>query len=239
MTPCKFFAQGLCRNGDSCNFIHERSTSTQNHFGPVVSAFPAIERLNINPAAATHLNGGTKSTRICTFFLQGSCNKGDRCSYVHPPAIVPPQQAHPDTISLDPYLGQQDESSPQAPSDSRARVPCKFLSRPGGCQNGSCPYLHTVEGHEVEKSSSQDFEVNEDEASNYSHDLCVEVSIEVMNRTKSVTTILLEIFQAHQSTSTNLATFSKSPSRQTSPLHALQALRREQLLKQSSISFVT
>lgn len=170
MTTCKFFAQGFCRNGDSCDYIHELHASTQNHFGSVASAFPAIERLNINPAAATHLDGGAKTTRICRFFLQGLCNKGDKCWYVHPPAIVPPQQVHPNTISLDPYLGQ-DESSPQAPPDSRARIPCKFLSRPGGCQNGSCPYLHAV-GHEVEKSSSQEFEVNEDEASSYFSDLC-------------------------------------------------------------------
>ena len=170
--PCKFFAQGFCRNGDSCKFIHEQKIRTQNHFEPVASAFPAIERLNTNPAAATHLNGGTKSTRTCMFFLKGSCNRGDKCWYVHPLAIPPPQHIHTDAISLDPYLGQQDESSPQASSDSRARVPCKYLSRTGGCQKNSCPYLHAVDGHEVEKSSSQDFELNEDEASSYFSDLC-------------------------------------------------------------------
>ena len=189
--PCKFFAQGFCRNGDSCNFIHKRNTSTQNHFGPVASAFPAI---------------------------------------------MPPQQVHLDAISRDPYLGQQDESS-QAPSDSRARVPCKFLSRLGGCQNGSCPYLHAVDDHKVEKISRQYFEVNEDEASSHFPDLS-EVGIDAMNRTKSVTTILLGISQEHQSTSMNSATFSKSPSLQTSLLHALPALRQEPLLKQSSISSV-
>ena len=160
MTPCKFFAQGFCRNGDSCDFIHERNTCTQNHFEPV------------NPAAATHFNGRAKSTRICTFFMQGLCDKSDKCWYVHPPAIVPPQQVHPDAIYLDPHLGQQDESSPQAPSDSRARVLYKFLSLPGGCQNGSCLYLYAVDGHEVEKSSSQGFGLNEDEASSYFSDLC-------------------------------------------------------------------
>ncbi|KAF2176024.1 hypothetical protein K469DRAFT_682817 [Zopfia rhizophila CBS 207.26] len=131
---------------------------------PVASAFPAIESLNINPAAATHLNGGAKSTRICTFFMQGSCNKGDTCWYVPPPAIVPPQRVHPDATSLDPYLGQQDASSPQPPSDSRARVLCKFLSRPGGCQNGSCPYLNAVNGHEVGRGGSRDFEALRQEA---------------------------------------------------------------------------
>ena len=77
--PCKFFAQGFCRNGDSCEFIHEQKIRTQNHFEPVASAFPAIVRLNINPAAATHLNEGANSAQICTFFLKGSCSKSDKC----------------------------------------------------------------------------------------------------------------------------------------------------------------
>lgn len=168
MTPCKFFAQGFCRNGDYCDFTHEQNTSTQNYLGPVASSFPAIERLHINPGAATHLNREPKSTQICAFFIQGSCNRGDKCWYIHPPPIVP---IHPDAISLRPPLSQQDESSPQAPSDSRASVPCKFLSRPGGCQKGSCPYLHAVDDNRVENSSSQDFEIDEDDASSYFYDL--------------------------------------------------------------------
>lgn len=170
--PCKFFAQGFCRNGDSCGFIHEQNILAKNHFEPVVSALPAIERLNINPAASIHLDGEVDSAQICTFFLKGSCNKSDKCKYVHPPFILSPQQVHTDTISLDRYLGQQDESSPHALSDSRARIPCKYLSRPGGCQNSSCQYLHSVDGHEVERSNPQAFESNEDEVSNYFSDLC-------------------------------------------------------------------
>ena len=122
MIPCRFFAQGFCRNEDSCDFVHERNTTSVPSIQPsgtVASTFPAIERLNINSAAAIHPN---------------------------------------DTISLG-------ESSHQVPLDSRARVPCKYLSRPGGCQKASCPYLHTANGHEEDKSSSQDFEENEDEAS--------------------------------------------------------------------------
>jgi hypothetical protein len=191
MTLCKFFAHGSCRNGTSCNFIHERNTNTHNHFLPVALVIPAIERLAINPYK--------------TF--------------------------------LDPYLGQQDEGPPQAPSDSRARVLCKFLSRPGGCQRSSCLFFHSRDGHEVEEISSQGFELNEDVASSHFTDY-EEFSINTINRTKSVTTILLGVFRGHQYTSTNSATLSESPSPQTTLLHVLQALRQEPLLKQSSISFV-
>ena len=164
-TPCRFFAQGLCRNGDSCYFIHEPNVSPQSHFEHAVSAFPAVERPYINLAVANHLNGRAKSNTICRFFMQGSCNKSDKCLFIHPSAILPPQQALPDAISPGPRLGQLSENSPEAPSDSRARVPCKFLSRPSGCQNSSCPYLHAIDGHEVEESNSQDLETHEDEVS--------------------------------------------------------------------------
>src|SRR5882757_6511474 len=97
MTACKFFPQGFCRNGDSCGFIHEQHTRTP--------AQPTIERLSINPAVPTLPHKEAKSPRICTFFMQGSCNKGDKCWYVHPPAIVPPQKINPNAISLDSYLG--------------------------------------------------------------------------------------------------------------------------------------
>jgi hypothetical protein len=82
----------------------------------------------------------------CKFFAQGSCWNEGSCHFIH----------------------EEITSSPQAPSDSRAKVPCKFLSRPGGCQNGSCPYLHAVDASKVDMSSNQDFEVKEEEANNSS-----------------------------------------------------------------------
>jgi hypothetical protein len=224
--------QGFCRNGDSCNFIHENK-SLQNRFGPVASAFPATERLDINPAAATHPRGAANSTRICIYFTRGSCKRSDTCQYVHPTPIVPPGHIHPEVSSLDPYRGQQDEGSLQAPSDSRGKVVCKFLSSPGGCRNGSCPYLHAVDSQE---SDNEDLKINEAEVNSYSSRL-VSVLIPLI-RIESMTTILLDIFQEHSSISTSWATFSKSPSRQTSLLRVLQALRQEPPLKQSLILFV-
>jgi len=117
--------------------------------------------------------------------MQGSCNKGDKCRYVHPSPTVPPQQVNPYAILLDTCLSQQHESSPQATPDSRARVTCKFLPSPGGCRNGSCPYLHTLDGQEVEKASNQDFEVIEDEVTEYFSDLCRKNCVDTVHRTEN------------------------------------------------------
>lgn len=146
MTLCKFFAQGFCRNGDSCSFIHESRASTGLHL------MPSTETPNLKPAAVSDCNGESKPAQNCRFFLQGKCSKGKECRYIHPPAILSPQQVCSNAI----FMG-----SPQLPTDSRASVPCRFLSSFGGCQNTSCPYLHVAE-----KSIREDLEANEEEASN-------------------------------------------------------------------------
>jgi hypothetical protein len=85
----------------------------------------------------------------CKFFAQGSCRYEGSCNFIHEGNI----------------------SSPQAPSDSRAKVPCKFVSRSGGCRNDSCPYLHAVESPKVDMSTNQGFEVNEEKVNNSSFHL--------------------------------------------------------------------
>jgi hypothetical protein len=57
---------------------------------------------------------------LCKFFAQGSYRNRGSYNFIHK------------------------GNSPQAPADSRAKIPCKFLPRPGGCQNGSCLYLHAI-----------------------------------------------------------------------------------------------
>lgn len=224
MTLCKFFAQGFCRRGDSCNFIHEPGTSTGQHLAPVTSVLLTTENLNPNPAAVTYRNEEAKPAQNCRFFLQGKCSKGKECRYIHLPAI--PQQVHPDAVFANP---------PQLPPDSRATVPCRFLPRPGGCQNSSCPYLHVADEPTAEKSSSQDLGASGEEAS--SRFLTFGARINLIGRTKSARTTSFGIFQEPQSTSMKSATFSKSPSRLTSHLYASQALCQEPLPKQSSVSF--
>ena len=61
-------------------------------------------------------------------------------------------------IGLDP---NHDGSSTLTTADSRSMAPCKFFSRPGGCRNSSCPFLHAKENDKdnIRKEANR----NEDE----------------------------------------------------------------------------
>ncbi|KAI8956038.1 hypothetical protein F4801DRAFT_527810 [Xylaria longipes] len=73
-TPCIFFQQGRCRNGDTCRFSH---------------ASP--------PASILHPRPDPRSQVLCKFYLEGICKQGTNCPYRHEPsnssasAQVPPQ----------------------------------------------------------------------------------------------------------------------------------------------------
>lgn len=155
MAPCRFFARGVCRNGDSCNYIHELSSRTGRDLASDTPALPNT-KLKLNVTGDPHCNDEAKPAQNCRFFLQGKCNKGKDCRYDHLTAILTSQQVHLDA----PFV-----EFPQSPSDSRATVSCKFLSKSGGCQNNSCSYLYVADAHNAEKSSSQDLEANVEEAS--------------------------------------------------------------------------
>lgn len=87
---CDFFPKGRCRNGDSCEFIHERVTSTQSRVNLVASTSLNIEYLSINPTTATHVSSTVQATpdsrgKIRCRFLSspGGC-RNDPCPYLHP-----------------------------------------------------------------------------------------------------------------------------------------------------------
>jgi hypothetical protein len=164
MKPCKFLAQGYCRNGNSCAFSHEGNPSTQTNFERPGSALPDTQMLNLDPVIATYNDTGIKPSQICRFFLQGSCNYGVKCRNLHSPAVEPHSQVQLDTVSLEAHLGQQVTNSLHRPLDSRARVTCSFFSKPGGCQRSSCPYLHVVRDLDGQPSN-QNSKADEDEAS--------------------------------------------------------------------------
>jgi hypothetical protein len=159
---CTFYAQGICRNGNACTFAHEENRNTQNDLERANPALPDMQTLNLNPLATSWNNGGAKAPQICRFFLQGSCYHGDKCRNVHAPTIKHVSQIQPSTISQDVPLKQQTSNSHPASSDSRAKIPCRFFSHPGGCHKSVCPYLHVIQDG---PQSSQNVEEDEDKAS--------------------------------------------------------------------------
>lgn len=168
--------RGLGRFGNSCTFIHQERTSSHNDLEPAGSIFSTNIGRNINPAAARQSSGGARSSRIRTFLVQGSCNRGGECLYLHPSPTNPSQQVSPGTVSPDSFLRQQYKNSPPVTSDSRTTVPCKCVSRPGGCQKKfSCPYLHPSIDQQAENTGHHDFD-GEDEVTTCFRFMCGMVS---------------------------------------------------------------
>jgi hypothetical protein len=67
--PCAFFAQGRCRKGDDCTFLHAGTSSVQ----VAASHDPKSQRMiPVN-----------YRTVPCGFFAQGRCRKGDDCTFLH------------------------------------------------------------------------------------------------------------------------------------------------------------
>lgn len=156
MKSCKFFAQGACKFGASCNFRHDTSSNEQSFSTNDV----------VSKTAKLYLNGDSSrrqisetNTQECRFFLQGKCSRGDNCPFLHPSASSNPKRL--------PLEATPDNISPIS-SDSRATIPCTFFSRPGGCKNGVCPFLHSAAAQIVDNGCSQALKENTEEVSNRS-----------------------------------------------------------------------
>ncbi|KAI1756079.1 hypothetical protein F4782DRAFT_484714 [Xylaria castorea] len=59
-TPCIFFQQGRCRNGDACRFSHAST-----------------------PASISHPRPDPRSQVPCKFYIEGICKQGTNCPYQH------------------------------------------------------------------------------------------------------------------------------------------------------------
>jgi hypothetical protein len=95
----------------------------------------------------------------CRYFSRGICRNGDECTYLHENTVGAGGHLRSDALSfpaidalsINPYTpvptlspGLPDYSL-NGSSDSRALVLCKFITRPGGCKNGACPYSHNID----------------------------------------------------------------------------------------------
>lgn len=187
MAACRYFAQGTCKYGDSCHFVHEHSSTT----------LPRLEPL--------HIENKATSTSICSFFIKGRCSKGDQCRFSHQTASqdafvkqpIPMAEPRPNILCKflylpggcqnsscpfyhlghsepnqeagpsKPKLSSQTSSSSAMPLDSRVQIPCRFMTHPNGCKNNSCPFLHDKQSSESKDHEDTDNtkDENEDEVS--------------------------------------------------------------------------
>jgi hypothetical protein len=70
---CPFFQSGKCKFGTSCKNLHTRDNNSQ-----VTDQIPNIT----TPPKTTSSLGNAQNSKICGFFLRGTCNK-QNCRFFH------------------------------------------------------------------------------------------------------------------------------------------------------------
>jgi hypothetical protein len=168
---CKYFSIGICKNADSCAYSHEVRPDTNDQIDAGQQAASLdISKLSINSSLVSNHVKGAMATQTCKFFIQGSCSRGEQCWYIHPQGGLPLQRAVSATEHPHHHVDLSSKEISDLKRDSRGQVPCKFLSRPKGCQNNSCPYLHeTVLSASVKTEYGRDHEANDDVSIQYSN----------------------------------------------------------------------
>ncbi|CAE7756810.1 ZFP36 [Symbiodinium pilosum] len=134
---CKFFEEGSCSKGSSCNYAHGQDELRESGQAP-----------------------GFKTVR-CKYYDQGTCKKGDDCSYAHGDGDLTRDklEAAPpiDETQPQPYCRRilrsrvpkrqldgwaDDSEAVKHQKTENQRPPCAFY-RVGRCARGAdCPYSH-------------------------------------------------------------------------------------------------
>ncbi|KAL4485397.1 hypothetical protein ABPG72_008265 [Tetrahymena utriculariae] len=90
---CRFFLQGNCQYGDNCKYMHSQNEDNQanqaahskeDRFG-ARKTYDNARRQQENYEHREQDEGfkDQEKTRICRYFLQGSCTKGEECKFLH------------------------------------------------------------------------------------------------------------------------------------------------------------
>jgi hypothetical protein len=166
-TVCKFWLAGTCGKGRSCTWAHgdeDGNGSFSNGTSALVFKRPVP--VHSLPLIFPAQQFGVKRT-LCKFFLQGTCDKGDACTWAHGDKElgVPIAEAVVEESTEDAFdsslaeLLQAAEEEEQAANETQLqaetedrpvkRTLCKFFQE-GNCRNGdNCSWAHGQEELEL------------------------------------------------------------------------------------------
>ncbi|CAD8119444.1 unnamed protein product [Paramecium sonneborni] len=94
----------------------------------------------------TSIFSSTYRTKVCEHFKKGSCNKGNKCSYMHP------KELQNVTRICKYYLGQGCQNQQQCQySHDLSKYQCKFFFAMSHCKGQNCRFSHDLWENEIAK----------------------------------------------------------------------------------------
>ncbi|RCH83759.1 hypothetical protein CU097_003386 [Rhizopus azygosporus] len=139
LVPCKYYAQGYCKDGDKCTFKHDNTND------PEVCPLWVKGKCK-NDELCRFKHEGPRDIKICQFYKTQSCTKGDACPFSHDLKLEPCRFYHIQKVC---EQGDKCPYSHEALTDEslqRLRQltgPCRFWQFKGYCVTGDqCLFAH-------------------------------------------------------------------------------------------------